>query len=99
MIRIYADRRGERCRFFATGHAEGSAERDVVCAGVSALAGALVLHAVAVPCRHLRYSMAPGEVFLSCNGLGEGLDLVLRGLEAIAERYPHQVRIEQLTTK
>ena len=36
MIEVYAKRRGERCSFFATGHATEGSERDVVCAGVSA---------------------------------------------------------------
>ena len=95
MIRIYFYRKGEHCRLFATGHAEADAERDAVCAGVSALTSALVLCALAEPgCKHLRYSMEPGEVFFSCRGLREGFTLVQRGLLAIAKSHPDHVRIE-----
>lgn len=92
MIRIYANRSGDRCRLFITGHAEGGEERHVICAGVSALAGALVLHAAA-NYRHARYHMTPGEVFLSCPNLGEGFELVMNGLCEIAKSYPDQVKI------
>ena len=93
MIEVYARRRGERCTFFATGHAEKGDERDVVCAGVSALAGALVFHAAKKSARYLRYTMSSGQVFLSCHGLGEAFDLVLTGLSAIATRYPAHLRM------
>lgn len=98
MIRIYADRRGSRCRLFVEGHAEYAKGPDVVCAGVSALVGALVKYAAGSPaCRHLRHSVKRGEVFLSCRGgLGVGFDLVMAGLSAIAEEYPQHVRIESL---
>ena len=98
MIRIYAERRGSRCRLFVEGHAAYAKGPDVVCAGVSALVGALVRYAADSPaCRHLRYSMKRGEVFLSCRGgLGAGFDMVLGGLSAIADEYPEHVKIESL---
>jgi hypothetical protein len=70
MIRVYAERKGGRCRLFVTGHANEGKDRDAVCAGVSALTEALVLYADAAPaCRHLRRSVRAGEVFFSCRGL------------------------------
>lgn len=94
MIRVYAHRRGERCRLFVTGHADGGEERHVICAGVSALAGALILYAAA-SCKNARYYMASGEVFLSCPSLGEGFEVVLGGLCEIAKAYPDQVMLMQ----
>ena len=91
MIRVYASRSGERCRLLVTGHAQGGEERRVICAGVSALAGALALYAADL--RHTRYHMAPGEVFVSCPRLGESFELVTRGLCEIAKAYPDQVKI------
>lgn len=93
MIEVYARRRGERCTFFATGHAAKGDERDVVCAGVSALTSALIFHAVKTSARYLRYTMASGQVFLSCHGLGAAFDLVLTGLSAIAAGYPEHLRM------
>jgi uncharacterized protein YsxB (DUF464 family) len=79
-----------------TGHAQYAKGPDVVCAGVSALVGALVKYAESAPaCRHLRRSIESGEVFLSCRGgLGAGFDMILTGLTAIAAAYPDHVRIE-----
>lgn len=94
MIRVWAHRQGERCRLYVTGHADGGEERHVICAGVSALTGALILYAAA-NCRHARYYMASGEVFLSCPKLGDGFEVVLQGLREIAKTYPDQVRIMQ----
>ena len=92
MIRVYANRKGAHCRLLVTGHAQGDAEQGVICAGVSALAGALALHAATFP--HARYHMAPGEVFVSCRGLGDCFELIIKGLQAIAAAYPDQVKIE-----
>lgn len=96
MIRVYADRRGSRCRLLVTGHAQYAKGPDIVCAGVSALVGALVKYADAAPaCHHLRRSVQNGEVFLSCRGgLGAGFDMILTGLAAIAAAYPDHVSIE-----
>ena len=92
MIRVYASRKGDHCRLLVTGHATGDTEQGVICAGVSALAGALALHAATLP--HARYHMAHGEVFVSCRGLGDCFELVVKGLRAIAAAYPEQVKIE-----
>ena len=94
MIRVYAHRSGERCRLFITGHADGGEERHVICAGVSALAGSLILYAAA-NCQKARYYMVSGEVFLSCPKLGEGFEVVLQGLSEIEKSYPDQVKIMQ----
>ena len=46
------------------------------------------------PCRHLRTDSAPGIFFLSCRGgLGAAFDLTVRGLAAIANSYPRNVRL------
>lgn len=66
----------------------------MICAGVSALAGALILYAAA-SCKNARYYMASGEVFLSCPSLGEGFEVVLGGLCEIAKAYPDQVMLMQ----
>ena len=93
MIEIYPDRARGRCRLLVTGHAESGKEHDAVCAGVSALVSALVLHARSTPQRHLRYSMASGEVFLAGMEQGEGYALVMRGLHAIQQAYPGHLKI------
>lgn len=101
MIRIFATRREGRCRFYAEGHASPLPDRDIVCAGVSALAEALVRFAVENPeCRHLRWSAEPGRVFLSCRGgLGRAFDVILAGLAGIAEHYPRHITLFcELTT-
>ena len=96
MIRVYAERQGARCRLFVEGHADHATGEDIVCAAVSALTGALVAFAAESPaCRHLRWSVRRGELFLSCRGgLGVGFDIVMRGLRAIREQYPECLRIE-----
>ena len=103
MIRIYAERRGSRCRLFVEGHAAYATGPDVVCAGVSALVQSLLIYAKAHPAlrRRLRYYAAPGEAFFSCCGIGEGFELVLQGLRAIAQDYEENLVIHtqsQLTT-
>lgn len=97
MILVYANREGARCRLFVEGHADYQKKGDdIVCAAVSALTGALVAFAAESPaCRHLRWSVRKGELFLSCRGgLGVGFDIVMRGLRAIGEQYPECLRIE-----
>ena len=93
MIAVYAKRRGERCSFFASGHANATPEQDVVCAGVSALTGALVFHAVKSHARYLRYTVSAGQIFLSCQGLGDAFEMTLTGLVAIAEQYPEHLTV------
>ena len=97
MIHIFAYRNGGYCRFYATGHANYRPGEDVVCAGVSALVGAMVAYAASnADCRHLRWSCAPGEAFLACRGgLGGVLDATLLGLSQIAAAYPDHVCLEQ----
>lgn len=92
MIEVYAAQRGEKSRLFVTGHASEGPLRDQVCAAVSALSCALVFYAdQSKDCRRLRYHMAPGEVFLSCHGLGKGFEVIRTGLLSLAERYPEYV--------
>ncbi len=95
MIEIYAYRKGGYYRLYVSGHANYHPGEDIVCAGVSALVGALVGYAKASPdCRHLRASMRSGEVFLCCRGgLGTGFDMIVGGLSRIAKTYPDHVRI------
>ena len=95
MIGIYAER-GPRCRLYVEGHAEAGADRDAVCAGVSALTGALLQYADQIGARYLRYDMQRGEVFFSCPRAGAWFELVLQGLSAIAARYPAHVKISVL---
>ncbi len=102
MIRVYADRQDGRYRLYVTGHAEVSPDKELVCAGVSALSEGLLLFAAENPaCRHLRYSAEPGRLFLSCRGgLGGAFDATVRGLCHIAEIYPRDVTVfASLTTK
>ena len=90
MIAVYADRSGDRYRLLVEGHAEAHPEAAVICAGVSALTQALVTLATRrASCRHLRWSVSRGRVFLSCRGgLGGAFELVLTGLRELAQQYP-----------
>lgn len=102
MIRVYATRREGRYRLYAAGHASPLPERDVVCAGVSALVEALARFAAEnAECRHLRWSAEPGRFFLACRGgLGRAFDVILTGLAGIAKNYPEHVTLFcELTTK
>ena len=96
MISVFAEKRGSRCRLYVEGHADyGPEGADIVCAGVSALVGSLLLYAEDCGnCRHLRTEAASGRFFLSCRGgLGAAFDMTVRGLAAIAAGYPRNVRI------
>ena len=95
MIRVYADLAGARYRLLVTGHAETLPDRHLVCAGVSALVEGLLLYARQNPaCRHLRSSVEPGRVFLSCRGgLSNAFDAALCGLSHIAAIYPRDVMV------
>lgn len=101
MIRIFAYRKGGCFRFYATGHAEYHPGEDVVCAGVSALTGALISYAAScADCRHLRWHCASGEAFLSCRGLARSVsDAILLGLSQIAAVYPEHVCVESDTER
>ncbi len=99
MIEVYAARRGGNYRLFVSGHADYHPGEDIVCAGVSALTGALIGYAEQSPdCRHLRARVQPGEAFLCCRGgLGAGFDIVVGGLCRIAAAYPDHVRVTLLS--
>ena len=100
MIAVFSHRCGGKYRLYVKGHADYAPGNDIVCAGVSALIGALVGYAKQnSACRHLRCSMQPGEVFLSCRGgLGAGFDMIVGGLAAIAASYPDHVRVQSTVT-
>ena len=95
MIEVFAHRHGGYCRLFVTGHANYNPGADIVCAGVSALTGALIGYAEQSPdCRHLRAQIRSGEAFLAVRGgLGVGFDIVVQGLARIAAAYPDHVRV------
>lgn len=97
MIRVFAYRKGGYYRLYVAGHAEYNPGEDVVCAGVSALVGALVSFATGSQnCRHLRWSARSGEVFLSCRGgLASAFEAVVLGLQQIAAAYPQHVSVEK----
>ena len=102
MIRVFADRQGGRYRLYAVGHAETLPDKDLVCAGVSALIEGLLLYAgQSTECRHLRSTAEPGRVFLSCRGgLASAFEMTLCGLLHIAAIYPRDVMVfAPLTTK
>ena len=98
MISVFSHRYKGNYRLYVKGHADFAPGNDIVCAGVSALVGALVAHAKKCPvCRHLRCRVQSGEVFLSCRGgLGVGFDVVVGGLAAIAAAYPDHVRVQTI---
>lgn len=98
MIRVFAKRRGGYYRLFVEGHAGYAPGHDIVCAGVSALTGALLaLASTQAECRHLRTHAAKGELFLCCRGgLGKAYDATLLGLYGIAAQYPGCVSITEL---
>ena len=100
MIEVFSHRCGGKYRVYVKGHANYAPGNDIVCAGVSALVGALVGYAKEnAACRHLRCNVQPGEVFLSCRGgLGAGFDMILGGLAAIAASYPEHVRVKHTVT-
>ena len=96
MISVFVEKRGSRCRLYVEGHADYAPEgADIVCAGVSALVGSLLIYAEECGnCRHLRTAASPGNFFLSCRGgLGAAFDMTVRGLAAIAAGYPRNVRL------
>ncbi len=93
MIRVYADRQGERCRLLVLGHACSTPEGRLVCAAVSALTQALAGYAKNNPvCRHVRVSRESGSLFLSCrSGLGDAFDMTAQALLQLADEYPQNV--------
>ena len=95
MICVFADRQGGRYRLLVEGHAEHHADAASICAAVSVLTQSLVRFACDAPdCRHLRWSVERGRVFLSCRaGLGNAFEMVLGGLAELADTYPECVRV------
>ena len=93
MIRVYADRRGKKCRLLVLGHACSTPEGRLVCAAVSALTQALVSYAKNNPvCRHVRTNSEAGSLFLSCrSGLGGAFDMIAQALLQLADEYPQNV--------
>ena len=90
MIRVFAHRQGGYYRFYATGHANYCPGEDIVCAGVSALVGALTAFGVqstiaamsVAAARQVRYFL-PAE-----GGWGEHLILLLAALHASRRPTP-----------
>ncbi len=82
------------------GHAEYNPGNDIVCAGVSALVGALAQYAAAHPhYRHVRCRMQKGDAFFACSdGAEDGFDMIVQGLAAIAAAYPDCVRVQDTVT-
>ena len=99
MIEVYSYRYGGKCRLLVTGHAAYSPGNDIVCAGVSALVGALARYA-ADHYEHVRCSMRSGEMFLAAgNGAQNGFDMIVEGLAAIGAAYPDHVRVYHTLTE
>ena len=98
MIEVYLKRRGGYYRLYVTGHADYAPGHDIVCAGVSALTGALLaLASTDGACRHLRTLARRGELFLCCRGgLGKAFEATALGLAGIARAYPGHVRVTTL---
>ena len=101
MIEVFAYRNGGYYRLYVTGHADYHKGNDVVCAGVSALVGALLSFAEKMPdCRHMRAFSTRGTAFLSCRGgLGSAFEAVADGLAQIAASYPAHVRYTRLAAE
>ncbi|MBR2312668.1 MAG: ribosomal-processing cysteine protease Prp [Clostridia bacterium] len=93
MIKIYATKQGEKYRLLVEGHAQKGTEGSLVCAAVSALAGALVGYATSNPaCRYVRASLSRGNAFLSCrSGLNEAYDMTVLALRQLALEHPMHV--------
>ncbi len=95
MIQVYATKRGEKYRLFATGHAEKTKEGSLVCAAASTLIEALVLFARQhSACRCVRASLDRGYAFLSCRyGLCDTFAMTVTALSHLAEEYPAHLRV------
>ena len=100
MIEVFSARQGGKCRLYVKGHAEYSPGNDIVCAGVSALVGALAHYASDNPrYRHVRCRMEKGNAFFACGeGAEDGFDMIVKGLAAIAAAYPDYVRVHRTIT-
>ena len=100
MIEIYSHRRGGKCRLYVQGHAGYCPGNDIVCAGVSALIGALTQYASTHShYRHVRCRVHKGETFFACGeGAADGFDMIVYGLAAVAAAYPDYVRVHRTVT-
>ena len=100
MITVFSYREGGKCRIYVEGHAEYCPGNDIVCAGVSALIGALAHYATSSPdCHRVRCQMRSGDAFLAYNSeAGSGFDMIVGGLAAIAAAYPAHVRVHSTVT-
>ena len=99
MIKIYHRVKDGRHRLEISGHAGyAPAGSDIVCAGASALACALVdyLHQYAEGTQVLRRES--GEVLLTCPVSGRAdtaIELALTGFSRIAEAYPRYAEVDR----
>ena len=93
MIEVYARHVGECYRLYIEGHASNTPRGRVVCAGVSALALALLDFAEQNElCRHVRSFREPGKIFLFCReGLQAPFDMTVAALGKIAKNYPDEI--------
>ena len=99
MIEVFSYRNGGKCRLYVCGHAAYHPGNDIVCAGVSALVGALAQYA-ARHYRHVRCRLEEGNAFLAAGGgAEEGFDMAVQGLAAIAASYPDYVRVHATVTQ
>ena len=96
MIRVYADRHGQKYRLLTEGHADyPDGEAPLVCAAVSALTGALVQFAKEQhACRFVRVSVSHGHIFFRCcGGLKNAFEMTVAALSALALQYPKHVML------
>ena len=97
MIRVKISSSGKTQRLWIRGHASyGPAGGDIVCAGVSAVAYALLGY-LANCAPDSRVTEKPGELRVVCRA-GEkalcGFEMARAGMELIAEKYPGYVMVE-----
>lgn len=93
MITVYADKTGDKYRLLVEGHADKTRGGSIVCAAVSALAGALSSFAASrAACRYLRVSEERGRLFLSCRGgLENAFEMTVEALALLAASYPEHI--------
>lgn len=93
MIAVYARHVGDCFRLYVEGHASATPRGRIVCAGVSALALALLDYAEqSEQCRHVRSFREPGKIFLFCReGLEGPFDMTVAALRKIAKNYPDEI--------
>lgn len=82
-----------------TGHANYAEHgKDIVCAGISALAQTLIQSVEELTSDIIQYSMQPGTVDINFGDLSEPAQLLVDsffvGAQLIAETYPDNVKID-----